>query len=205
MKALISTFSILFFLAYPLFAQKGHWEVGLNGGVNISSAVGFKDNNSNWAAKPAVFPQAGLSLGYQFNDLYAFRFGAYLEQKGFSDSFLLNGHYDFYRRTNRYQDTYLSIPLLNEFHFFNHHLIATMGLDLNFSLWWRNNFGERMKEWGLVGGLGTQFNLTRKLLWRSDAKFNRGMKDWRHNYSTLSLNGLKTFNISTGLIYAFGK
>ena len=207
MKALISTFSILFFLTYPLLAQKGHWEVGLNGGVNISSAVGFKDNRSNWAAKAMISPQLGFSVGYKFNDWYTFRTGINLEVKGFRDSGWINTFSRSYKGTKQFADGFVSIPFLNEFHFFNDHLIAVVGFDASYGFDWLEvccTAGER-RNTGFIGGIGTQFNLGKRLNWRLDAKFNRGLTGWRYNEDGFTLNGLKTFNISTGLIRTLKK
>ncbi len=183
-----------------LSAQKGAFEFGVNGGINVSSAVNFKENRlHHWDMKPLKGIQLGVTFGYRFNDFYSFRLGINLERRGFKDSTYLNGHARFFPGVDEYTSGYVSIPLLNEFHFLNHHLIASVGVDF------AKDFYEDGNEFGIIAGIGTGFNITQRMKWRLDVKFNRGLKDWRYHTDYFYLDGLKTFNISTGLIYSFEK
>lgn len=60
-------------------------------------------------------------------------------------------------------------------------------------------------EIGLIGGVGTSINLAKRIKWRLDTKLNRGLKAWRFHNDFFRFDGLMTYEISTGLIYAFEK
>jgi hypothetical protein len=193
---------LLLFLSYFsfLFAQKGIFEMGMYGGKNISCPVNFTENRYHWALKPISSFQLGLSFGYRFNEFYTLRSGVLIEIKGFKDSSYICGNSHCRLGTNIYSTPYLTIPVLNEFHFLNHHLIAQIGF--NYSLGYLDFGGN---EIGFIGGIGTSINLTQKMKWRLDTKFNRGLKAWRFGGDYFNFDGLITYEISTGLIYAFEK
>ncbi len=187
-----------------LFAQKGVFEIGVNYGKLQSNPVNYRSlYDQNWAMSTAVSNQYGLSVAYQFNSFYALRLGLNLEKKGFSDSTIICSFISCFSYKNQLYAHYFSMPLVNELHLFNHHLILLAGLDASFLL------GEHpftfKKDIGLIAGLGTHFNISRQLKWRLEGRINRGLNTWHEKYSDYTFDGFKTYNISTGLIYSFEK
>lgn len=183
-----------------LFAQKGVFEIGLHGGKNISRPVNFTENRYHWAIKPLSSFQLGISSGYRFNEFYTLRTGVLIERKGFMDSSYVCGHSFCRPGTNEYLFYYFTIPVVNEFHFFKHYLIAQIGL--NYSIGDTDFSGNDI---GLIAGVGTSINLSKRIKWRLDTKMNRGLKAWEFSSESFRFDGLMTYDISTGLIYAFEK
>jgi opacity protein-like surface antigen len=187
-----------------LFAQKSVFEIGVNYGKLQSNPVNFTSlYDRNWAMNTVVSNQYGLSVGHQFNPFYALRLGFNLERKGFSDSSIICSIISCFPYKNQLYARYFSMPLVNELHLFNHHLIFLAGLDASFLLG-EHSFGLK-KDIGLIAGLGTHINVSRQLKWRLEGRINRGLKTWHEKYSDFTFDGFKTYNVSTGLIYAFEK
>ena len=201
MKKTILLLSILSHFCY-LFAQKGVYEIGINGGITISSAANFKATKRHWNMESIKMPQFGLTFGYKYNDFYTLRLGINFEQKGFKDSTIVCGHSWCHPGVEYYIYPFLPITIANEFHFLKHRLIAQIGVNYSIGDLYDNYYD----DYGLFGGIGTTLNLTRTIKLRFDTKFNKGLKFlWLKKEDSLYMNGFKGYNISTGLIYAFEK
>ena len=151
--------------------------------------------------KTVVSNQYGLSVGYQFNKYYALRLGFNLERKAFTDSTIICGFAFCFPFKNQFSLRYLSLPLVNEFQFFNRHLILMAGFDSSFLL--DDNSIAIKRDFGLIGGLGTQINVIPHIKWRLEAKLNRGLMSWHNKQADFSFDHFNTYHISTALIYSF--
>ena len=108
-------------------AQEGDIEIGVLGGLNISTLYGFDEANT----KSRVGANLGLSVDYYFSDQFSLRVKFLYDSKGGEEE----EYYDYFNKATTsseikgvYRLNYLSIPIMANLHFGG----ASKNFNLNF-------------------------------------------------------------------------
>jgi len=193
----INTIIILLFITTQTFAQQNKFEIGINGGANLSTMRGSSTYDFSYK------PGATFSLMFQYNasKMFSIHSNISYENKGTYITFPDSEWSGSSKSTFEFQ--YITIPVLARLNFGTKaKFFINAGPYIGYLLrpdWVDNSF-----DFGLTTGIGGQIELRESLILSLELRNNLGLTPITTYYDEFDTQYNNSINLLIGIAYRFG-